>query len=87
MLVSDLVFNLTHDFGITAYVYLPNNYGLEVTKKPNNLYDIVFLIKVKENIWGSDMDNNLNSISVENNLHDLTEADVNTYISKLENIV
>lgn len=87
MLVSDLVFNLTHDFGITAYVYLPNNYGLEVTKKPNNLYDIVFLIKVKENIWGSDMDNNLNNISVENNLHDLTEADVNTYISKLENIV
>lgn len=87
MLVSDLVFNLAHDFGITAYLYLANNYGLEVTKKSNNLYDIVFLIKVKENIWGSDMDNVLTNISAENNLHDLSESEVNSYISQLENIV
>jgi hypothetical protein len=50
------------------------------------VYDLTFYIQSRDNIWLSAMDSNLVTVSPENNLKNLTEEQVNTYISQVENL-
>ncbi len=87
MTINNVKFNSPDIDGmIVGNIFFPNRYGISLlTSQGTSVYDLTFYIQTK-NIWISAMDTNLLTVSDENNLKNLTEEQVNTYILQVENL-
>ena len=86
--MTNVIFNDPDINGmVVGNVFFPNGYGISLlTPQGTSVYDLTFYIQSRDNIWLSAMDSNLVTVSPENNLKNLTEEQVNTYISQVENL-
>jgi len=87
MTINNVKFNSPDIDGIiVGNIFFSNRYGISLlTSQGTSVYDLTFYIQTK-NIWRSAMDTNLFTVSPENNLVNLTEEQVNNYISQVENL-
>ena len=91
MMVHDINFNNPDDEGmVVGNVFFPNRYAISLLTHPNMTgYELVFCIQNKDNadVWLAEMDDQLLTITPENNLIGQTEEQVNNYINLVENLL
>lgn len=84
--IDNLDFNLPNSLGVCTQINFQNNYGVYLIKI-NNLYTLYIMKKLSENLWGTEMDNNMSQILVENGIEGLTKVEAENYITQVQNIV
>lgn len=86
-MINDVIFNTPCDGGIRGNIFYSNGYGASVTHiYSNETYNIGFLKQQDYYTWNCEIDNNLSTITQETEIFDLTDIQVNDYLSQIKNL-
>jgi hypothetical protein len=87
MNINNVIFDIVLEGKKLGHLYFPNGYGIYVVQYDGiSTYGISFLQRINYEAWSASIDDNMRSISDVNDLEDVTEEQVNTYILQVENL-
>ena len=85
--LNNIKFDSNQDGSLFGQLYFANGYGVYIAKSNISIfYELYILRKINYNLWITDMDDNMLSISSTNDLIELTEEQVNVYLLQVESL-
>ena len=88
MNINNVIFDIVFSEGKVGHLYFPNNYGISVVQYAgSSTYVISLLQRINNDAWSADMDDNMKSVTETNNLQDVSEEQVNIYITQVKNLL